>query len=365
MANLDACKPPLCGTWRIDVVDCETGSVIHTFNEGSQWRKRFTFRENQTSDFQLTVDTAARCCSLRLVPWRHKFKAYRDGRHCFTWLYTQRIPTIERGERQVLFAGVSPMWLALARVWLTARNVTLETSEAFTLALDEADILDPIGLLRDARPLGQQITIDAAQHEPLVAVWNQLQSGTLEWTEYGTATGEQAVRYGEISYDARLTLSNEWWESPVEPSQNGTLLASVVQVTSTVENEDGTETVINGWYPPLQPNGSIDRGSGRRFIPRVVTVEGLTSQSEADAVARRIWEKSQTPDSIEDNISNTLTRKAAGFCPCDIRPGAILGADLSTECGAFFDQVRMTELTIEIDSGREIAVAPALIAGQA
>lgn len=360
------CKPPLCGTWRLDIVDRVTGQTIYTLNDGSGWSFRFTKRENQPSDFQLTVVASAFCCTLQLVPWRHQIKAYRDGQHCMTWYYTGRVPVIEQGQREVAFFGVSPMWLALRSLWFQTVTGTFETTDAFTLLLDEADTLDPLSLWRDPKPVGQQIGLENSQVGlPLAEAWNQLAAGTLEWTEYGDpTTGEMVVRYGEITYNSGLTISDGWWENPIEPSQDGTRLSSIVRVESVIENDDETETLVVGWYPPLLSNGQPPRGSGAAFLPSTTIVPGLTTQAEADAVAKRIWEKTQIPDYLEDT-SNTLTRRADGFCPCQTHPGAILSADLNSECVTFFDQVRLTELTVEIESSKEIAVSPTLIAGQA
>lgn len=366
------CAAPLCGQWTVEVVDSVTGFVIHTLDDTSAWLFQFTKRENAPSDFQLTLNLDARCCGLTLIPWRHQIKAYRDGVHCMTWFYTSRVPVIQDGTRQVVLSGVSAMWLALRRLWFSAHTETnIETTEVFTRLLDEADAVDPLGLFREAVPVGQTITYAGAVGDPLAEVWAQLSAGTLEWTEYGLGDGSQVVRYGETTYDSGLTIDGSWWDSPLEPSQDGQAVASVVRVVSTVttEPEEGEETgseetTIVGWYPPLQANGKPPLGSGETFLPVTRIVEGIGTQAEADAVAKRVWEKTQSPDFIDDQ-ANTLTRDAAGFCPCVVHPGAVLSANLDSDCSTFFDSLRLTELTVAVDSGREVEVSPTLVAGQA
>lgn len=361
------CAAPLCATYTLRILDRSTGYTVAEFGVGDKWFAEATRRENFPSNILVTGsqdgETAiGECCSVFLREWCYLIELWRGDCKWGCWVYTG---TNSEGA----WLGVSLMALALLRPWSTTGTFTRSTTKMFELLLAEADRYSPLGIGLQPVPISVDVTVEAEKGEPLSMAFEQLQTGTLEWTEYFNTPYCSTVRFGEIAYDARHTLRAADWAEPVKRvATDGTLLASYVRVKSSVTEtaDDGTETTTDlvAHYPPADADGCPPRGSQKEWIPAYLEVEGLVDQNEADAVAKRAWEKRQNANFIETPDSGLSKRSK--LCVCDLYPGAVFPANIDTvECGTVTEDFRLSEFKVLVTNGKETGAAPTLVGGQA
>lgn len=305
----------------------------------------FDYRQDTYSeaDYRFIVDDDCCDCLQDVREWGHELAFWREGATRASW--TGPITYIRTAGGAVeIFAKDRSYWL---RRRLANRNILLnaDAALAFVELFDEANALDPIGLvLPTIDASGINVTRTILKHESLWQHWNYLSELAMDWTVIGNRI---IVGSPEIPL-LPISLTADHFDGLVAVERDGELTANYIVVVGA--------NGIEASYPPGEaswPRVEADAFYG--LHQAVYTVDEIGSEEEARALAKAIWERQSVGQlGLDTGELGTLNCKAP-LTLDDLVPGRILNIGIDS-CLRVDEGMRLNRVQVQLTNCAETGV---------